>query len=761
MPNLNEVSIDFVTGTVTKIIFHNKEKEFGIFAFKIKDKSIKYKKSSIIAKGSILDLEEGAQLKLYGEVEVHSSYGEQFKVHHYEPAALINATADGFLNFLSGKEFKGIGKKIAEEIISIYGKENFVQDILENPEKLNDIHHLSEDTKQNLLEVLSDYHQKNNTLPEILRYVSSVKLAEKIIKKYEEAALEQVKNHPYSLIHSISGIGFHKADEIAALAGIKRDSEERIIAGLLYNLDFMSDETGNTLIRKEEFFKKTTELLAEKVGKEEVKNIKKLIKPCYKELKENEDIIKVNKFFIEGRQLYNAEKRIVDDVNRILNGGWNEPSEEEAKKAFEEVVSGLEYQLDPVQEEAFMEAVQSKFFILTGGPGTGKTTVIETILQVISKLKKINLNNDGTEEERIVLLAPTGRAAQRMKEQTKLPAKTIHSRLKLFETETDSLLDDSENLDPDLLIIDEFSMVSTLLSSTLFSKIADKTQVIVVGDSDQLPSIGAGQVLADLLQVKQLPSVQLKKTFRQAEGSSIIELSKEVREGKCTNLLTDDFLDKKYQEAGTEDVPFIIQNVLNKAVQNPDINIREVQILTPQKYSAAGYINLNKIAQSIINPPFIGKQEFTYGETIFREGDRVMNTKNDYQRNVTNGDIGYIENMIPAKASESHEDEIEVAFIGEDGRKKSVTYEKGSWEKLTLAYAISIHKSQGSQFAYVICPVTSSSYKMLKRNLIYTAITRVKQFLYLIGEQKAYKTAIVHNPEARKTDLLSKFARYR
>jgi exodeoxyribonuclease V len=529
----------------------------------------------------------------------------------------------------------------------------------------------------------------------------------------------------------------------------------------LYNLDLMCDETGNTLVRKENFLTEATELLVDKVDKSKNKNIKKLIKSCYKELKDDGDIIEVNKFFIEGRHLYDAETKIVENVNRLLKGEWNEPNEDDTEKAFKEVEAGLEYQLDPVQKEAVMEAVQSKFFILTGGPGTGKTTVIETILQVVAKLKKINLKNDGTEEERIVLLAPTGRAAQRMKEQTKLPAKTIHSRLKLFETETDSLLDDSENLDPDLLIIDEFSMVSTLLASTLFSKIADKIQVIVVGDSDQLPSIGAGQVLADLLQVKQLPSVQLKKTFRQAEGSSIIELSKEVREGKCTNLLTDNFLDKKYQEAGTEDVPFIIQNVLTKAIQNPEIDIKDVQILTPQKYSAAGYINLNKIAQSIINPPFIGKQEFTYGDTIFREGDRIMNTKNDYQRNVTNGDIGYIENMIPAKASESHEDEIEVAFIGEDGRKKSVTYEKGSWEKLTLAYAISIHKSQGSQFAYVICPVTSSSYKMLKRNLVYTAITRVKKFLYLMGEQKAYKTAIVHNPEARNTNLLNKFNRYR
>lgn len=348
------------------------------------------------------------------------------------------------------------------------------------------------------------------------------------------------------------------------------------------------------------------------------------------------------------------------------------------------------------------------------------------------------------------MAAPTGRAARRMNELTGLPAATIHRHLGLNGDNNNDYQAIDDYLDCELIIIDEFSMVDTWLANQLFASIASHTQVIIVGDSDQLPSVGPGQVLADLLKIAELPQVALTKIFRQSEDSTIVTLASQMRQGRLPDDFTQKKPDRSYFEAQAHFIPDMVEKIVRSALKS-GIEAQDIQILAPMYRGQAGITNLNTLMQNLLNPKD-DKLEFLFNEQIFRNGDKVLHLVNDAELNVFNGDIGYITELMPAKYTDSKQDEITIQFEGND-----VSYPRNEWHKITLAYAMSIHKSQGSEFQVVILPITRQSGRMLQRNLIYTAITRSKSKLVMLGEISVFDYAVKNEGASRKTYLVERF----
>ena len=398
-----------------------------------------------------------------------------------------------------------------------------------------------------------------------------------------------------------------------------------------------------------------------------------------------------------------------------------------------------------VQKDAIIKALQSKVFILTGGPGTGKTTVINGIIKTYADLHGLDFKKSDLP---IILAAPTGRAARRMNELTQLPSATIHRHLGLNSEDDFKTLEDY--LDCDLIIIDEFSMVDTWLANQLFESISDSTQVIIVGDQDQLPSVGPGQVLADLLQIDNLPKVSLTKIFRQSEDSTIVTLASRMRQGQLPADFTEKKADRSYFEANANHIPQMVPKIVSAAIKS-GIAAQDVQILAPMYRGQAGINNLNTIMQDLLNPQEKANQ-FAFNDIFFCKNDKILHLVNDTELNVFNGDIGIITDLIPGKYTESKQDEIYMSFDGNE-----VIYPRNEWNKITLAYAMSIHKSQGSEFPVVILPITRQSGRMLQRNLIYTAITRAKSKLVMLGEIAAFDYAVRNEGAKRNTYLIQRF----
>lgn len=444
--------------------------------------------------------------------------------------------------------------------------------------------------------------------------------------------------------------------------------------------------------------------------------------------------------------LFYAESGIHKHLTRILDRPLEkEISSQDIQTEIKHIQAEFNINYDKAQKNAIQKAIQSKVFLLTGGPGTGKTTVINGIIKAYANLHQIDLQKSDLP---IILAAPTGRAARRMNELTGLPSATIHRHLGLNGDSEYQALDDF--LDCDLIIIDEFSMVDTWLANQLFSAIASNTQIVIVGDSDQLPSVGPGQVLADLLKINRLPQVSLTKIFRQSEDSTIVTLANQIRQGRLPTDFTAKKADRSYFEAQSTHIPQMIQKIVSSALKS-GIDAQEIQILAPMYRGQAGITHLNKLMQDLLNP-LNNQLEFQFNDLHFRKGDKVLHLINDAQINVFNGDIGYITDLIPAKYTESKQDEMILDFDGTE-----INYPRNEWLKITLAYAMSIHKSQGSEFKVVILPVTRQSGRLLQRNLIYTAITRSKSKLVMLGEIAAFDNAIKNEGTKRKTYLIERF----
>ncbi|MFS1663636.1 ATP-dependent RecD-like DNA helicase [Streptococcus sp. zg-JUN1979] len=728
----------FFSGTVDKIIFANDSNFFKILLLILEDTNSDYDGMEIIITGSMAEIIEGEDYTFWGELSLHPKYGEQVKSHRYERQ---KPSASGLIKYFSSQEFKGIGKKTAEKIVALYGQSP-IDAILEDPSKLDSISGLSKAKKERFLAKLKLNYGSEIILTKLAQYGINPRYAMQIFEHYKEDTLDVISDNPYQLVEDIVGIGFKTADQIALQLGLKSDSEKRFRAALLHSLLTLSMNRGDTYIEARELLETSLDLLESSIAVE-LDPSKVAAELSY--LIETEKVQHIDTKIFDN-SLYFAEAGIHKHLKRLLeNPLENHLADDRLDELIDHTQESLGICYDDIQKQAIKTALTSKVFILTGGPGTGKTTVINGIITAYAKEHQLDLNQP--KDLPIILAAPTGRASRRMNELTGLPSATIHRHLGLTGESDFQLLD--EELDGDLIIIDEFSMVDTWLANKLFAALSSDTQVIIVGDSDQLPSVGPGQVLADLLAISDISQIALEKIFRQSKESTIITLASQIRQG----IVPDDFTAKKpdrsYFEAPSHLIPQMISTIVQSALKS-GINAQDIQILAPMYRGQAGIDNLNTLMQDLLNP--LADQQFLFNDLAFRIGDKVLHLINDAEHNVFNGDIGYITDLIPAKYTESKQDEIIMDFDGQE-----VIYPRKEWRKITLAYAMSIHKSQGSEFQVVILPITAQSQRMLERNLIYTAITRSKSKLILLGEFSAFDYAISTKANKRHTYLVERF----
>ncbi|MCJ1989082.1 SF1B family DNA helicase RecD2 [Lactococcus carnosus] len=731
----------YFVGTIEAVFFSNPANFYKVLLLAITDTNADFKDDEIVVNGIIGDVVEGDSYKFFGELTNHPKYGEQLKVTTYEKD--VPTSGAGLVKYLSSEHFPGIGKKTAEKIVATF-PEDTIDHILETPEQLSGI--LSSEKLAAFVRRLSENHGMEKILSKLAKYELPSKLNFQIYDLYKEATLDVIKENPYQLVFDVKGIGFKKADKIAEDEGISATSDARIQAGLIHTVLTHSLESGDTYIEARDLLNQTIDLL------ESARNV---------EILADQVAEMINVLLAEGKlqaigtklfenSLYFAEDGIYQRLDKLTNSKVTKLAQDKFETIIGDVEAKLEIRYDSLQKEAIYKALTHQFFILTGGPGTGKTTVIKGIVQAYASLNHLNLNPDNYTDDvfPIVQLAPTGRAARRMNELTGLPAATIHRQLGL---NSDDLEDDFGNdLSGSLLIVDEFSMVDTWLANKLFAAILPSMTVIFVGDADQLPSVGPGQVFADLLKIPDFATIRLDKIFRQGEGSTITNLAHDIKNGQLPADFTAKKADRSYIESKAVNIPNYIEQIASAWMKRGNDPF-DLQVLIPMYKGVAGINQVNKSLQNLFNP-LADRLEFLFQDTIFRQDDKVLHLVNEASLDVFNGDIGVITDLVPAKYTESKQDEIVMSFDGNE-----VSYPRAEWYKITLAYAMSIHKSQGSEFPSVIVPMVASYHRMLERNLLYTAITRAKQSLILLGEGQSFQTAVSRQGANRKTYLVERF----
>ena len=730
----------YFSGTIERIIFENPSNFFRILLLDIEDTDAEFDNFEIIVTGTMADIMEGQDYTFWGTIVQHPKYGEQLKVTRYERA---KPTSKGLVKYFASDHFKGIGMKTAQKIVDLYG-DNTIDEILADPSRLTTINGLSATNREAFVSKLRLNYGTEMMLAKLAEYGIPNKLALQIQDTYKEETLEIVQKYPYQLVEDIQGIGFKIADQLAQQLGIESDAPERFRAGLVHTLFQQSMETGDTYIEARDLLAHTIDLLE---NARQVEFDPALVADELAHLIEEDKIQNVETKIFEN-SLYFAEEGIRSNLVRILEKGKQESFEiSKIEKIIAQVEQDFKIKYDQIQKKAICDAINHKVFILTGGPGTGKTTVINGIIATYAALHQLDLKKK--QELPILLAAPTGRAARRMNELTGLPSATIHRHLGMTGDDDISHLDDY--LDADFIIVDEFSMVDTWLANQLLSNISSNSKILIVGDADQLPSVSPGQVLADFLQIPLLPQTKLTKIYRQSEDSTIVTLASQIQQGVLPADFTEKKADRSYFEAPSEYIPDMIKKIVAAAIRS-GIPAQDVQVLAPMYRGPAGIDQINQLMQDLINPSEKDQLVFEAPDCQYRQGDKIIHLVNDAESNVFNGDLGYITDLLPAKYTDSKQDELTINFDGNE-----IVYQRSEWYKIRLAYAMSIHKSQGSEFPVVILPITKSSHRMLQRNLIYTAITRSKSKLVLLGEFSAFHYAVKNTGTARKTYLRERF----
>ncbi len=728
-------------GIVDEIIFRNDDNGYTVFLFDCSDKGY-------VAVGSFLSINIGENLKLVGNFKHNGKYGMQFQVDSYE--SIAPKTRNGIIRYLSSGLIKGVGPATAEAIVKKF-KENTLEVIEFNPEKLVEVRGISQKKAKLISESLVEVKDMQNAMVFLQGYNITTTIALKIYEIYKNSTIEVVKTNPYRLVEDVNGIGFLKADKIAQSMGIAVDSPFRIRAGILHILNEASDKNGHTYMLKPQLVEGVNKLLAlENI------DVSKIFEDIFDVL-QKENLVKV---FWEDKheiimltKMYNAEKYVASKLAILNNSNIETDLNLDDEITFFENQKHLKLHQD--QKNAIKMAINSGVSVITGGPGTGKTTIVSCALEIFKMLNK-----------NILLLAPTGRAAKRLSESTGEEAKTIHRALEIdFRSKLGLFVYNEKNPLPyDVIIVDEVSMVDVVLMNSLLKAISKGSKLILVGDKDQLPSVGAGNVLADILSSQTINVTQLTQIYRQENDSLIISNAHMINEGVMPvldNKSSDFFFDCKEEKADIFNS--IVSLVTQRMPSFFKIEKSKIQVLAPLKAGECGIENINVSLQEKINPPLPTKNEIKVGQTIFREGDKIMQTANNYNlewkkryerenyfedgAGVFNGDIGYIHKIIPQT--------YEMIVWFEDGRE--VVYPRSELSQLSLAYAITIHKSQGSEFDAVVIPVTSGPSLIFTRNLIYTAVTRAKKLVVLVGSKSALKRMISNTYMAKRFTLLEKF----
>ncbi|MCC4325994.1 ATP-dependent RecD-like DNA helicase [Limosilactobacillus reuteri] len=733
----------FFIGQVQSEIFTSPDSFFKVLIVSVEEANFDWHEPEITVTGSFGDLSDDQTYRFEGKIVEHPRYGQQFQATSYH--ANRPTSKDGLIDFLSGKQFTGIGKKTAEKIVDKLGTDA-INKIIADPHVLDELK-LRKAVKDSLVNNL----RANQGMDQIIIGLNDLgfgaNLSSAIFDKYGEETLHIINENPYQLAAEIDGISFNRADQVAQKLGIATDDSRRIEAAIIQTLDDLTMETGDTFTTTKPLLQQTIQLLAQGSGGRVSTD---LIANQIVELEKNQGISYADEK-IYPSALYNAEWQIADHLHRLLTVDQKKLPATTIEKTVVKVAeqSGITY--DQVQKEAIKTALNSKVMLLTGGPGTGKTTIIKGIVASYAKIHDLSLDVNEYKEKSfpVLLAAPTGRAAKRMSEATDLPASTIHRLLGLNGREMPTDMN-ARDLEGSLLIIDEMSMVDTLLFKTLIQAVPTSMHVVLVGDKDQLPSVGPGQVFHDLLDFADLPKVELTNIHRQAADSTIIPLAHAIKEGKLPSDLTNKMPDRSFISCHANQVPSVVQQIIDLSKKRA-YSANDIQILAPMYRGQAGIDRLNELAQQAYNPPANGKQEVDFRGLTFRVGDKVLQLVNVPEKNIFNGDIGKITAIESGKTVGKKNESITVDFDGNE-----VSYSRMEWNQLRLAYCISIHKAQGSQFKMVLLPIVQQFSRMLQRNLLYTAITRAAEKLVLIGEPYAVVTSVKNEAVNRKTSLVDR-----
>lgn len=697
--------------TIKRIIFHNDENGYTV----VEGVNELNGNTFTAVCDNMLDPANGLKISAIGEWE-NSKHGKQFKFSSYKEEIIRSNQA--LIEYLGGGFFKGIGPASARKIVNCFHSNTI--DIIENhPERLNEVKGLPKKSIKSLL----DRWQEHKYILDIMLFLKEFKLTNnlifKIYKIYGNNAISVIQKNPYVLVDTIDSVGFKKVDDIAINMGFDLYDEKRVYAGIKYVLNIMTED-GHTYLTNDELIIKSCEIL-------NVEN--NVVESTLINLIEDHQLIKIDdKIFLP--EYYRAETNIANKL--LLLNNFKPYVTEHLPKTIEDIENENNFKFNDLQKKAINTALESNIMILTGGPGTGKTTVLKGIIQMLQSLDLF-----------IGAAAPTGKASKRMTEVTGLYSQTIH-RLLDYNPYQGFGYNEDNPLIYDVVIIDEISMVNVLLMNHLLNAIRPKTKLILVGDADQLPAIGPGNILSDCIESKIIPTICLKEIFRQAEDSEIILNAHAINNGKSININNGKpnnnffFITRNNDDIIGDEIISLVTDRLPKKYK---VKPTEIQVLSPmRKFTNVGSDELNRKLQTIINPIQDGVK---VGQNIFKVGDKVMQIKNNYDKEIFNGDTGFITNV------DTMERIVEVDY---DGNK--VIYDKSELDEIVLAYASTIHKSQGSEYPIVIIPVSNSHSRMLQRNLIYTAITRSKEICILIGQPNMLAYAINNTHYAKRNTYL-------
>ncbi len=768
-----------LTGIIERVTYQNEENGY-IVARMLPDKARSGELVTVV--GNLPSVNPGENLELQGWWKSHSTYGQQFQVQSYK--VLLPATITGLQKYLGSGLIKGIGPKTSARIVDYFGLNTL--DILESsPIRLVEVPTLGRKRAEMIVKAWSEQKAIKEVMVFLQGQGISTGLAVRIYKTYGDASISVVKNEPYKLADEVFGVGFKTADKIAASLGIAKDSPERLKSGLKFTLSEASDE-GHVFLPREELLKRSVELLEatpeqvddalgelqndkgveterlhhlnsspeagqpktatlaspdgqEVAGPRQVRETAAAYLPAVVPLSKSDPwqaVTTTEKFeAVYLPPFHRAEMGISGGLLRLKTAPATRDRLSAFKAvSFEAVFDYLstkeELTLNELQREAVRLALVEKVSVLTGGPGTGKTTSMRALMRVLDVKKK-----------KVILAAPTGRAAKRLSEATGSPATTIHRLLELRPGGRAGF--DRENqLDADIVIVDEASMLDVLLMNNLVKAIPNGAHLLLVGDIDQLPSVGAGNVLGDIVNSRVVPVVRLDHIFRQGSGSAIVTNAHRINRGEFPRTgseISDFFF---FIEDDTEKCGELVVDVVAKRIPAKfgfDA-VRDIQVLAPMHRTNAGVTHLNLRLQEVLNPPSDRKPERRTGGKLFRVGDKVMQLKNNYDKQVFNGDAGLITSI------DSEDQLLQVQL--EDGRLAE--YDFAELDELTLAYAVSVHKSQGSEYPVIVLPLVTGHFQMLQRNLVYTAVTRARKLVVLVGSKKALGMAVRNNKTSRR-----------